>query len=236
MQVWAAIDLLEGSVVTLLQGKASERTVWNEDPIRLAERWEREGADGLHIIDLDAAFQKGSNKDVITRIVRNAKVPVQVGGGVRDPRSAGEWLEAGVERVVVGTLAYRDPAALVNLLRDWGSKRIVVAADYKNGAIMTGGWTESQGIQLFDAVKQIEKSGVTNILATSVGRDGTGTGPDVETVGRICASTGMKVIASGGIRDVRDLERLGEVGADAAILGRALYEGTIKISEARGRA
>jgi phosphoribosylformimino-5-aminoimidazole carboxamide ribotide isomerase len=235
MQIWAAIDLLEGSVVTLVQGRASERTVWKDDPIRFAERWQQEGADGLHVIDIDAALQEGSNKEVILRIVRNAKVPVQVGGGVRDRKTAGEWLDAGVERIVLGTMAYKEPKALAELLRDWGQSRIVVAADYKNGAIMTGGWTKRQGIPLFDAVREMEKNGVMNILTTSVGRDGTGSGPDLETISKICRVTRMNVLASGGIRDARDLEKLEEAGADGAILGRALYEEKIKISDARRR-
>jgi phosphoribosylformimino-5-aminoimidazole carboxamide ribotide isomerase len=235
MQVWAAIDMLEGSVVTLVQGRAHERTVWKEDPVRLAERWQEEGADGLHVIDLDAAFQTGSNKEIILRIIRNAKVPVQVGGGVRDRETAREWLHSGAERIVVGTMAYKDPAALTELLRDWGSSRVVVAADYKNGTIVAGGWTESQGIPIFDAVRQMEENGVMNILTTSVGRDGTGSGPDLETISKICGATQMNVIASGGIRDAHDLEKLQEAGADGAILGRALYEERIRISDVRGR-
>jgi phosphoribosylformimino-5-aminoimidazole carboxamide ribotide isomerase len=235
MQVWAAIDLLQGSVVTLVQGRADEKTVWADDPIRFADRWQKEGADGLHLIDLDAAFQKGSNKDAIMRIIENAKVPVQVGGGLRDRKTAAEWLEKGAERVVVGTMAYKEPSALAELLLDYGPERVVVAADYKNGSIMTKGWTERESVPLLDAVRQLEKGGVGNILATSVGRDGTGSGPDLEVIRGICTTTRMKVLASGGIRDARDLDELQEAGADGAVLGRALYEGTIRMSDIRGR-
>jgi phosphoribosylformimino-5-aminoimidazole carboxamide ribotide isomerase len=235
MRVWAAIDLLQGSVVTLVQGRADEKTVWADDPIRFADRWQKEGADGLHLIDLDAAFQKGSNKDVIMRIIENAKVPVQVGGGLRDRKTAAEWLDNGAERIVVGTMAYKEPSTLAELLLEYGSERVVVAADYKDGSIMTNGWTERESVPLSEAVMQLEKGGVANILATSVGRDGTGSGPDLEVIRGICATTRMNVLASGGIRDARDLDDLEEAGADGAVLGRALYEGTIKMSDMRGR-
>jgi len=231
MQLWAAIDLLEGAVVTLTRGRASERTVWKDEPLPIAEKWEAEGAHGLHLVDLDAAFQRGSNRETILRIIKKAKVPVEVGGGIRTAEAVGEWLAAGAERVIVGTMAYRDPALLSVLLHRYGTGRIVVAADYKEGVIVTKGWTQSQGITLNEAVKGLEARGVKYVLTTSVGRDGTGSGPDVETIARLCNSTKMSVIASGGIRDPRDIEELEKAGARAAVLGRALYEGGVEMSQ-----
>lgn len=233
LQLWAAIDILEGSVVTLVHGKVSRRTTWEENPLRYAERWQDEGAYGLHVIDLDSAFQKGSNRDMILQIIRKARVPVELGGGMRNRELVSEWLAAGAERVVVGTMAYKEPAVLMELIRKHGPEKIVVAADYKDGIITTSGWSENQGITLRDAVMGLEKKGVKNILTTSVGRDGTGSGPDLKTIDEICGLTKMNVLASGGIRDAKDLGALERAGAKGAILGRALYEETVRMSETR---
>ena len=234
MQTWAAIDVLEGAVVTLLQGKPSEKTVWREDPISYAARWQDEGAYGLHLIDLDAAFQRGSNRETILGIVRRAYVPVQVGGGIRDRESARAWLDSGADRIVLGTMVYKNRDLFLELLRDYGRERIVVATDYRDGAITTEGWTERSGTGILQAVEELETLGVSNILATSVGKDGTGSGPDLETITRIRRATKMSLLASGGIRDAQDLENLERAGADGAVLGRALYEEKIRTSDVGG--
>jgi phosphoribosylformimino-5-aminoimidazole carboxamide ribotide isomerase len=235
IELWAAIDLLEGKVVTLVQGRASERTVWKEGPEKVAKRWEEEGADGLHLIDLDAALERGSsNRDILLRIIGAAGVPVQLGGGMRTLEAASGWLGAGVRRVVVGTMAYREPEALAELLKTHGPERIVVAADYDSaGIVVTRGWRESQGIGVVEAATRLQEAGVRNILTTSVGRDGMRSGPDVEMVRRICGATGMSVMASGGIRNADDLAALEGAGAGGAILGRALYEETVHLAEAK---
>src|SRR5271157_2518919 len=129
MELWAAIDLMEGSAVTLVQGRATERTVWEGSPLQLARRWQSEGADGLHVIDLDAAFGTGSNAETARQIIRESRVPVQVGGGIRSLWEASGWLENGVERVVLGTLAFSDPAAARGVIEAHGAERVVVAAD-----------------------------------------------------------------------------------------------------------
>src|SRR5271167_2955433 len=120
MQTWAAIDVLEGAVVTLLQGKPSQKTVWREDPTSYAARWQDEGAYGLHLIDLDAAFRRGSNRETILGIVRSAHVPVQVGGGIRDRESAKAWLDSGAERIVLGTIVYKNRDLFLELLHEYG--------------------------------------------------------------------------------------------------------------------
>ena len=235
MELWAAIDLLEGSAVTLVQGKEHERTVWKESPLHFARRWQDEGADGLHIIDLDAAFGKGSNKETASRIIRESRVPVQVGGGVRSLEMAGDWFDAGASRIIVGTLAFSDPSAARGLIEAHGPDKVVVAADYKDGMIVTKGWEESQQIPVLAAARRLEAQGFRNLLTTDVGRDGMRSGPDVATVRELSLSTHLKVIASGGIRDTRDLLELGRAGASACIVGRALYEGTIKLTDAKKR-
>jgi phosphoribosylformimino-5-aminoimidazole carboxamide ribotide isomerase len=229
MEAWAAIDLLRGKVVTLEQGDASRRTVWAEEPMDLAARWEDDGADGLHIVDLDAAFGTGSNQIIVDAIVRRAKIPVQVGGGVRSEAHAKRLLDAGVARVILGTLAYKNPRALEKVLDKFGSEKVVVATDYKNGRVVSGGWKNNESITVLRAVRNFEAAGVKNILATAVGHDGLGKGPDVAMVRKICAATEMKVLASGGIRSKKDVEALGTAGAQGVVLGRALYEETIKL-------
>ena len=235
MMIWAAIDLMDGSVVTLTKGRVTERKVWSSDALDLAMRWEEEGADGLHVIDLDAAFVKGSNEELVSSIIRRAGIPVQVGGGVRDAETARRLMEKGAARVIVGTMAYKEPSVLRELLLELGPERLVVAADYAGSSIVTRGWTERQGIPLLKAIKALEEEGIENVLTTSVGRDGTGRGPDLAVIGEVCRSTRMKVTASGGIRDAGDLAKLEDAGADGAVVGRALYEEKIKLAGTRRR-
>jgi phosphoribosylformimino-5-aminoimidazole carboxamide ribotide isomerase len=233
MELWAAIDLMQGSAVTLVQGRDGDKTRWGEEPPALAERWELEGADGLHIIDLDAALEKGSNRKAIEKIIERAGVPVQVGGGIRREDTARDWLDSGVERIILGTMAYSSPAVLAGLIRDYGSERIVVAADYRDGQVVTKGWKEGAGLTVERAAEDFERAGVTELLTTCVGRDGMRSGPDVETVRRLAGTRQLNIIASGGIRDVADLVRLRGAGATGAVIGRALYDGTVKLADAK---
>jgi len=233
MEIWAAIDLHLGRVVTLVGGQMEKAITWRDDPRETARRWTREGADGLHIIDLDAVFENGSNLDVIKDIVRRSEVPVQLGGGIRSEALAESRLKMGANRVILGTLAYREPETLSRLLATYGPERIIVAADYKDGLLVTKGWRESEGVRIADAIKHFENAGVGAALVTSVENDGMAHGPDLETLERVCASTTIKILGSGGIRDVRDVQGLLRAGAHGVILGRALYQGTIRLNECR---
>lgn len=234
LELWAAIDLLSGSVVTLKQGKEKTKMSWGEKPSEVAARWEREGADGLHIIDLDAAFGKGSNRETILRIVKRVKIPVEVGGGVRSRAAADSWLESGAARVILGTLAYKEPVTLSALLREHGADRIVVASDYLEGKVVTRGWTKSQKVGVLEAAERFEAAGVINLLATAVGQDGMAKGPDLKTLKALCGkSKRLRVIASGGIRDAEDLKKIEKRGAAGAVIGRALYDGGVRLGEAR---
>jgi phosphoribosylformimino-5-aminoimidazole carboxamide ribotide isomerase len=251
VELWAAIDLLGGSVVTLKQGKEDLRTTWEQGAAELAARWENEGADGVHIIDLDAALGKkgGSNLETILSVVERAGVPVQVGGGIRSRESAEALLGAGVFRVILGTVAYAEPETLAGLLESYGPERVVVAADYSpEGKVMTRGWTSSQDLSVFEATKMMESRGVHNLLVTAVGQDGMAAGPDAKTMRELCASSSamarrgggrdagrMKIYGSGGIRDVADIQELAEAGASGVVVGRALYDGGVKLAEAKAR-
>jgi phosphoribosylformimino-5-aminoimidazole carboxamide ribotide isomerase len=236
MELWAAIDILGGSVVTLVRGRAEERTVWEGSALEFAARWGDGGADGIHVIDLDAALGTGSNRELVAGVVRGSRVPVQVGGGIRSRRAAEEWLDAGAHRVVLGTMAFSDPAAARELLGSRGAERLVVAADYRDGLIVTGGWKERRGIDVLQGARGLEAAGFRNLLVTAVGRDGTGSGPDLATVERLSSATTMRVTASGGIRNAEDIRLLGEAGASGAVIGRALYEGKVDLAEAKRRA
>ena len=234
LELWAAIDLLSGSVVTLKQGKEEMKTTWEEGAVEVAQRWESEGADGLHIIDLDAAFGKGSNSKTISKILERAKIPVEVGGGVRSRAAADSWLESGAARVILGTLAYKEPETLSGLLSERGPEKIVVASDYADGKVVTSGWTANEGVGVLEAARRFEAAGVVNLLATAVGRDGMATGPDLETLRVVCAfSKKLKVLASGGIRSLHDLVEIEGRGAKGAVVGRALYDGGVDLGEAR---
>lgn len=234
LELWAAVDLLSGSVVTLKQGKEETKTTWEEGALEVAERWEREGADGLHIIDLDAAFGKGSNSKTISMILERAKIPVEVGGGVRSRAAAESWLGSGAARVILGTLAYKEPETLSELLKQQGPEKIVVATDYSDGRVVASGWTATQGVGVLEAARRFEEAGVVNLLATAVGRDGMAAGPDLDTLKVLCAlSKKLKILASGGIRSLHDLIEIERRGAAGAVIGRAIYDGTIGLGDAK---
>jgi len=148
LEIWAAIDLHKGRVVSLREGNPEFSTVWSEDPLAIAKRFEREGASGLHIIDLDGALKTGSNRAIAESIVRNAKIPIQIGGGVRSRLDVDRWMKLGVDRVVLGTMAYNDTSTLDQVISEYGRERIVVATDYKNGKIVTKGWTKQEDLSV----------------------------------------------------------------------------------------
>jgi phosphoribosylformimino-5-aminoimidazole carboxamide ribotide isomerase len=234
LELWAAVDLLSGSVVTLKQGKEEMKTTWEEGALDIAARWEAEGADGLHIIDLDAAFGRGSNSKTVSAILERAKIPVEVGGGVRSSEAAESWLESGAARVILGTLAFKEPETLKSLLAKHGPEKVVVATDYVGGKVVTSGWTESQEVGVLEAARRFEAAGVVNLLATAVGKDGMGTGPDLETLRVLCAfSKNLEVFASGGIRSLHDLIEIERRGAAGAVIGRAIYDGSIGLGDAK---
>lgn len=231
-EAWAAVDLYQGDIVSPVKGKPDKTMVWGEEPLTVAERWEREGATGLHVIDLDAALETGSNSVIVESIIHHVKVPVQIGGGIRNAVDVQMWLERGADRVVIGTLAYDDPSTLRQLLRTYGPESIVIATDYADaGMVVTRGWKRKESIGVFEAVKRFEAMRVKTLLATAVELDGTARGPDIATLRSIRNSTRMCILASGGVRTVGDIRELQHIGVDGVVLGRALYEGTVHLAE-----
>jgi len=219
-----------GRVVSLVKGNANAQTDWGISPVDAAKRWEKEGADGLHIVDLDRALGSGSNERAVHEVLKLAGIPVQVGGGVRTVGNALKLLAMGANRLVVGTLAYSSPSALRELVETAGADSVAVAADYREGRIVTHGWTRSGSMGLLEAVEYAQNAGVRALVVTATDRDGMAAGPDLETYGKLRKATKATILASGGVRSEGDIESLARLGVDGVILGRGLYDGSIAIS------
>ncbi len=233
ISLWPAIDLMGGKVVRLLHGEPSRRTVYPERAVEVALRFAREGADGLHVVDLDAAFGAGSNAGAIAEIVAASNVPVEVGGGLRDRASVEAALATPVARVVLGSLPFRDPALFAAILADF-SERLVVALDCKGGRPTVHGWVEDAGAgDAASAAAQLAARGVKALLVTDVARDGAMTGPNLDLLAADRAVFPGEVLASGGMRGEEDLAPVADAlagGPAGAIFGRALHGGATAVA------
>jgi phosphoribosylformimino-5-aminoimidazole carboxamide ribotide isomerase len=236
LALWPSIDLRGGAVVRLLHGDPSKETRYDGRPEEVARRFEAEGGDGLHVVDLDAAFGTGDNRDVIRRILGAVSMPVQVGGGIRGLSQVEGLFDAGAWRVVVGSLPFSDPAAFRVLLGELG-ERLVVALDCKDGRPTIRGWTESAGSRSVDTVAaDLGRLGVAALLVTDVARDGAMTGPNLEMLADIRRVFPGEVLASGGMRGEEDLSPVADAlagGPCGAIFGRALHGGTTTVARLR---
>jgi phosphoribosylformimino-5-aminoimidazole carboxamide ribotide isomerase len=232
MKVIAAVDIMGGSVVRLVKGDPANKTVYSTDPVETAKKWEAAGADMLHVVDLDAAFGKGDNGELVARVAGAVKVPVQVAGGIRTAEKAEEMLGK-ASRMVLGTMAYREPEAVKKLAKK-NPGRIVVSIDQVDGNVMVKGWKESAGIKVADAISQFSAMGINEFLLTSIERDGTLQGPDVKTLAE--AARSARVIASGGIASLEDIVKVRSAGCSSVILGKAMYDGKIGIERAKALA
>ena len=235
MILYPAIDVRGGHAVRLTQGDYARETAYDADPVDAALRWAREGAEFLHVVDLDGAKAgEPRNIDVIERIAAAVECPVQVGGGLRDAKSVAAVLDGGAERVVIGTAALRDPKFLDAMLEAHG-ERVVVSVDARDGKVSLSGWTETSDVDVADAVADLSERGVVRFLCTAIEVDGTMEGPALDELNRIAARIEADVIASGGVGSLADLERLARVSAlnvEGAIVGRALYERKFTVAEA----
>jgi len=235
--LYPAIDIRGGRAVRLLQGDYDRETAYDADPVDAALRWADEGAQFLHVVDLDGAKAgEPQNLDNVRRIAAAVKCPIQVGGGLRDADAVAAVLDAGAERVVIGTAALRDPEFLDEALAEHG-ERVVVSVDARGGRVSISGWTEATGRDVADTVVALEKRGVSRFLCTEIEVDGTMKGPALEELGRIAARTSAGVIASGGVGDLSDLQVLAAEAEnygniEGAIVGRALYEQKFTVAEA----
>lgn len=230
-----AIDLKAGKCVRLLQGRMDTETVFYEDPVDAARRWYDLGAPRLHLVDLDGAVSgTPQNLSSIERIIRAVSVPVQVGGGIRDRERAEVYLRIGVDRVVIGTLACRDPVQTCRLSAEFPS-RIVLGLDAREGLVTIRGWTETTGIRAVDLLASLGSAPLGAVIYTDVQRDGMLCGPNLPALKAVLDASPWPVIASGGVttvEDVRALARLEPEGLKGVIIGRALYAGKMTFSQA----
>lgn len=232
MKIIPAIDLMNGQVVRLYKGDPKQKTIYSDNPIEIAKKWEKNGADMLHIVDLDATLGIGSNLSVIKKIIENVSVPVEVAGGLRDESIVMDTAQIST-RVVLGTLAFKDKNTLKKLLGKLGPKKIVISVDHKDGEIVIHGWQEGTGVKLIEAIKDFLSMGFSEFLLTNVNRDGTLEGPDLKFLEQACQLENANVIASGGISNVKDVQDVKEKNSFGVILGKALYENKISIEEAK---
>jgi len=230
MQLIPAIDVMDGSVVRLTKGDPSTRKGYDTSPLKAALDWQAQGAEYVHVIDLDAALGRTPNTAVVKEIATKLSVPVQVGGGIRSYEKAEGLLDDGIDRVILGSMAIKKPEETVRLIESYGPDRVVIALDHRNGFIAIQGWQETTEERLDDVLARYRESGFKWFLVTNVDTDGMFTGPDVETLGRI-ASRG-NIIASGGVSCLSDLTLLAGIDVDAVVVGKALYEGRFTVTDA----
>jgi len=235
MQLIPAIDLMGGKIVRLTKGKAETAISYEAKfgtPLQAAERWKTEGAGKLHIIDLDAAFGIGDNREVIAEIAKNISLPIQVGGGIRSYEAAENLLKTGVAQVILGSLAVSDPSVITKIQGRFGPDSVVVALDNRDGRIMVEGWQTETAITVDDGLYKYAQLGVETFLITSIAQDGMLSGPDLQTLSRAVLYEGVKVIAAGGIGSIGDLAALKGIGCSGAVIGKALYEERFTLKEA----
>ena len=235
MIVVPAIDLRHGRVVRLHQGRAQEETVYAVDPADVARRFEGEGAQRIHLVDLDAAMGGAAQAAAVTSVVRAVRIPVEVGGGVRSLEDALALRESGVERVIFGTAAVARPEVVQAALARLAADAVAVAIDARDGRVAVSGWTEATGVDALVLAATVRGWGVRRVQFTDVRRDGTLTGPNLAALEALGRSTQLRITAAGGVSDASDLVRLARLeplGVDEAIVGKALYEGRVTLAAA----
>jgi phosphoribosylformimino-5-aminoimidazole carboxamide ribotide isomerase len=235
MLIIPAVDIKGGRCVRLLQGREDSETVFSDDPSAMAARWEQEGAQMLHVVDLDGAFKKSpQNVEAIERILDSLQIPIQLGGGIRNMETVSMFLNLGVNRVILGTEAIRDPRLVEEACQAFPD-RIMVGIDARKGLVAVEGWTETTEEQAVEVARRFEGLRLGGIVFTDIHKDGMQTGPNIEETKRMAESVSTPIIASGGVADINDIKALAAlepVGVVGVITGRALYEGTLKLSEA----
>lgn len=232
MEIIPAIDISNGACVRLFKGKKGTEIVYFENPIEALDFWINKGACRLHFVDLDGAWGSNTNKELLKQMIKKAakKVKVQIGGGIRNVEAAVELVKIGADRVIIGTLAIKNPEIIKILAKKIGSERVIVALDYKSGKIATHGWTEQTNIDPFTFGKKIAGLGAGYILFSSVEADGAFTGPDLENIKKMVNSVDIPIYAAGGVRHERDIIELSNIGVRGVIIGKAFYENKIPFS------
>ncbi|MBM7424834.1 1-(5-phosphoribosyl)-5-[(5-phosphoribosylamino)methylideneamino]imidazole-4-carboxamide isomerase [Spongiibacter marinus] len=232
-----AIDLKDGQCVRLRQGEMGDATVYGSDPVEMAARWVEQGARRLHLVDLNGAFDgKPVNGDAVMAIAKAyPDLPIQIGGGIRSLDTIEQYLDAGVNYVIIGTKAVKEPAFVTEACKAFPGA-VIVGLDAKNGLVATNGWAEVSDIQATELAKRYEQDGVSSIVYTDIARDGMMQGVNIDATVAMAQASGLKVIASGGVTnmdDIRALKAVADAGILGAITGRAIYEGELDLAEAQ---
>ena len=234
MILYPAIDLKDGQCVRLIKGEMGQATVFNDNPAAQAAAFENAGCKWLHLVDLNGAFAGAPvNAEAVKGILKRVSVPVQLGGGIRDMATIEDWLETGIERVILGTVAVENPELVRSAAKKFPSK-IAVGIDARAGHVATRGWAEKTNVTAMELARRFEDAGVAAIIYTDINRDGAMQGPNVEATVEIAQAVSISVIASGGVSSIDDLIALRDCGAplDGAISGRAIYDGAIDLADA----
>ncbi|SHG09512.1 1-(5-phosphoribosyl)-5-[(5-phosphoribosylamino)methylideneamino]imidazole-4-carboxamide isomerase [Ornithinibacillus halophilus] len=227
MILFPAIDIRNGNCVRLIQGDYDKEKVYSNSPLEMALTWEKKGAQGLHLVDLDGAKTgEATNKEIIIDIAKNVTIPVQVGGGVRSFEQVESYLSNGISRVIFGTAAIENPTLLQKAVTSYQDK-IAVSIDARNGYVATNGWKNTSKIQAIDLLKELEEIGVKTIIYTDIFKDGMLQGPNFEELQVMNDASSIQVIASGGITNTNDVDTLKSMNLYGAIIGKALYDGSI---------
>lgn len=232
MIIWPAIDIRGGKCVRLVQGDYQRERVYGHDPADMADRWVSEGARQLHVVDLDGARDGDTkNRDAIIKIVKQTKIPIQVGGGIRSEETIESYLAIGVQRIVVGTMALKNPTWFKQMCEKYPN-RLVAGIDARDGLVATDGWLQTSQTPATDFAKDFSSVPLAGIVYTDISRDGMLKGPNVEAVREMIQCTKIPVIASGGVTVADDVALLAKTGAAGCIVGRSLYEGKMTVAEA----
>lgn len=232
MEIWPAIDLRGGKCVRLKQGDYGRETVFGEDPAAMAQHWCQQGARRMHLVDLDGARDgRPGNLESVRAILATAKIPCELGGGIRNEETIEELLDLGLTRLVVGTLALKEPDWFRQMCRRFPG-RLVLGIDARGGRVATDGWLQTSDVPAVDMARQFAESPLAAIVYTDIATDGMLTGPNVAAMAEMQAAVSVPVVASGGVSRRDDVVRLAEAGLAGCIIGRALYEGTLTLPEA----
>ena len=231
MIIYPAIDLKDGKCVRLYKGDMNQSTIFNDSPAAQAKQFQDQGFKFLHIVDLDGAIAgKCANEKSVKEILENITIPAQLGGGIRNLETIEKWLNLGLNRVILGTVALQNPE-LVKVAAKKFPNQIVVGIDAKNGMVATHGWVESSSTSVIDLARKFEDAGVAAIIYTDINRDGTGEGVDFAGTKKLSKSISIPVIASGGVGSIVDVQQVAKLGINGVIIGRALYDNKINVNQ-----
>ncbi|WP_010680940.1 1-(5-phosphoribosyl)-5-[(5-phosphoribosylamino)methylideneamino]imidazole-4-carboxamide isomerase [Acetivibrio cellulolyticus] len=232
MIIYPAVDVREGKCVRLTQGEFNKETVYSDNPVEMALRWEKAGAQYLHVVDLDGARTgKAQNIAVISEMAVKMGIPVQVGGGIRTIEMIETILCKGIERVILGTSAVKDPELVKRALKTF-ENNVVIGIDAKDGMVAIEGWEKTSEFTAVSFAKKMEELGAKTIIYTDISRDGMLTGPNLKAMEEMVKAVNIDIIASGGVGKLEDIKNLKEVGVSGAIVGRALYTGDVDLKQA----